>query len=785
MATPSYSYVIDQINTFIVANGNNEITANVLNPILEIITDFANNHMGDLDNLTTDETDTLVDAINSLKQNINDIVGNSVQLHIGNANPNDVPPSTYNYGDFFMQLSPLDNDPIQLWQFNGFEWFAPDAATSWGDIEGNIADQTDLQSELDLKADVTDLVFTPISSSNFNYEQYISSNKLKEYLESNSLPRGFYSVKHSEKLTAIDNINLIYNNGEHNGFPSLTKTKEGKLITGYRASPVDHNSPIARAEIMISSDNGNTFGTPIVVDDGSDFTTTGFGIRNCFITQLSTGDLIATYGVNDNPIGNIYYKFSSDGGLTWGSRTTLVVTGHTPDWMMQESGWLEIGGEFILPIFSGATTPAEANAGFVRTPDFVTFTYTALDSDNEGVAETRGYIDNSNNTILFFYQYPVNPNAVLYRSIYDPINNVVISPKTAVNITDYSSSRSDILFDENRGEMYLLARKPYPQGGKICVSTDKGLNFTDLFDFDDLPDRTVYGDFVQVNQSEALFLFATEDVPNGETTKMWMTTFNLSPVQKFSYDGTNVTEINNSYIPKISDFTMTGDNRYVKRTGDVMSGNLQVPLLMAGGGSGGSIPFKIIGTGVGNASFGSLAIYESDGVTRQAFLGKASGANGHIYFGSDISGKALILESTGAMSYNGTIRATSATLSTELVTKGQLDAAARPYKVYTALLSQSGTSAPTAIVLENTLGGTVVWSRSSTGIYHATLSGAFITNKTICQTSSTYGGLSNYGMVIPRITGTNFIEIISILPDTKIPTDGLLSSAPIEIKVYT
>lgn len=157
MATPSYSYVISQINTFIVANGNNEITANVLNPILELIIDFANNHMGDLDNLTTDETDTLVDAINSLKQNINDIVGNSVQLHVGNANPNDEPPLLYNYGDFYMQLSPLDNEPIQLWQFNGFEWFAPDAATSWGEIEGNIADQTDLQGALDLKADVTDL----------------------------------------------------------------------------------------------------------------------------------------------------------------------------------------------------------------------------------------------------------------------------------------------------------------------------------------------------------------------------------------------------------------------------------------------------------------------------------------------------------------------------------------------------------------------------------------------------------------------------------------------------
>lgn len=55
MATPTYSDVISQINTYIVANGNNEITANVLNPILKIMTNFTNNNIGDLDDLTTDE----------------------------------------------------------------------------------------------------------------------------------------------------------------------------------------------------------------------------------------------------------------------------------------------------------------------------------------------------------------------------------------------------------------------------------------------------------------------------------------------------------------------------------------------------------------------------------------------------------------------------------------------------------------------------------------------------------------------------------------------------------
>ena len=39
----------------------------------------------------------------------------------------------------------------------------------------------------------------------------------------------------------------------------------------------------------------------------------------------------------------------------------------------------------------------------------------------------------------------------------------------------------------------------------------------------------------------------------------------------------------------------------------------------------------------------------------------------------------------------------------------------RPYKVYTALLTQSGTNAPVATVLENTLGGEIVWSRINPG----------------------------------------------------------------------
>lgn len=52
-------------------------------------------------------------------------------------------------------------------------------------------------------------------------------------------------------------------------------------------------------------------------------------------------------------------------------------------------------------------------------------------------------------------------------------------------------------------------------------------------------------------------------------------------------------------------------------------------------------------------------------------------------------------------------------------------------KVYKALLAQTGTDAPVATVLENSLGGTLVWTRDNVGIYFATLAGAFTTDAKI------------------------------------------------------
>jgi hypothetical protein len=63
----------------------------------------------------------------------------------------------------------------------------------------------------------------------------------------------------------------------------------------------------------------------------------------------------------------------------------------------------------------------------------------------------------------------------------------------------------------------------------------------------------------------------------------------------------------------------------------------------------------------------------------------------------------------------------------------------KPYKVYTALLTQSGTTAPVATVLENTIGN-IVWSYSTPGSYLATLTGAFTNGKTFVSITGNAGG---------------------------------------------
>tara|TARA_R110000868_G_scaffold62827_2_gene189737 strand:+ start:271 stop:1038 length:768 start_codon:yes stop_codon:yes gene_type:complete len=148
---------------------------------------------------------------------------------------------------------------------------------------------------------------------------------------------------------------------------------------------------------------------------------------------------------------------------------------------------------------------------------------------------------------------------------------------------------------------------------------------------------------------------------------------------------------------------------------------------------------------------------------------------------NDQSGNTTSIGIDAPTAYGGRINFPDVAGATKTVAMTDDVPAALPYNVYSALLTQSGTSAPVATVLENTFANTIIWSYDITGVYNATLNGAFLPNKTavFCTKQMTGSG----GLVMSGSRTNNNIVSIRVSNATT-NVDGELSDASIEIRVY-
>jgi hypothetical protein len=106
---------------------------------------------------------------------------------------------------------------------------------------------------------------------------------------------------------------------------------------------------------------------------------------------------------------------------------------------------------------------------------------------------------------------------------------------------------------------------------------------------------------------------------------------------------------------------------------------------------------------------------------------------------------------------------------------------ARPYKVYTALLTQTSTSAPTAIVLENTLSGTPTFAYVDPGEYTLTLTGEFVVDKTVV----TYNLIAVDNLDDAYVANRASANVIDIKTyDAGTLANAILNKSFIEIRVY-
>lgn len=107
------------------------------------------------------------------------------------------------------------------------------------------------------------------------------------------------------------------------------------------------------------------------------------------------------------------------------------------------------------------------------------------------------------------------------------------------------------------------------------------------------------------------------------------------------------------------------------------------------------------------------------------------------------------------------------------------------YKVYTALLTQSGTDAPVAIVLQNTLGVTVTYGYTATGVYSIELGTAYASGK-VGIFISPFGNSNNYALSSTigfQYDGTTGY-ILRTFDSTGALSDKGLGNTMIEIRVY-
>jgi hypothetical protein len=111
----------------------------------------------------------------------------------------------------------------------------------------------------------------------------------------------------------------------------------------------------------------------------------------------------------------------------------------------------------------------------------------------------------------------------------------------------------------------------------------------------------------------------------------------------------------------------------------------------------------------------------------------------------------------------------------------------RGYKVYSALLNQTGTSAPTITVLEDTISVTVTPSYEGLGYYSLTFTGTpLTTNKTQVFIGTTWAS-TDFGIVNANFISTSVVEIYTAQlggSSTWVSTNGQLVDTAIEIRVY-
>jgi hypothetical protein len=252
--------------------------------------------------------------------------------------------------------------------------------------------------------------------------------------------------------------------------------------------------------------------------------------------------------------------------------------------------------------------------------------------------------------------------------------------------------------------------------------------------------------------------------------KMLIAMFDLTELDIQSLKLNDKIYIDNSWwnINKIQDYN--GNQRQLTKV-ELISIDTEIDLA----------PFK---TGLGRP-FGDIMI----GVGVDALVGKNTFNNNVILPGANAQvfgkGNVVTAGTKGIIVGDGQTLSNDGMVINNLTVTGTINGAVvAPFKKYVALINQSSTNAPTAIVLENTFSEVPTFSRTSTGVYKLELIDSFTLDKTFIVTGSAdvSAGTGDFATVIARRFDEDTITLYTY--DNFTSSDNMLVNTSIEIRVY-
>lgn len=105
------------------------------------------------------------------------------------------------------------------------------------------------------------------------------------------------------------------------------------------------------------------------------------------------------------------------------------------------------------------------------------------------------------------------------------------------------------------------------------------------------------------------------------------------------------------------------------------------------------------------------------------------------------------------------------------------------YLVYTALLTQEGTSAPLATVLQNTFVGDVIWTYGATGQYIGTLETTPTPGKFAIMASMAYPATTRIS-ILDQENGSIRVRTYTDIGGVQTAANDILSNTVIELRIY-